>query len=460
MINQIKSLSEKYSGRLPRYTSYPTAVELRPNTDSAIVREALQNLDGSGSSLSLYVHLPYCKSLCYFCACNKVITQDETLRYKYLKDLEKEICLYSELHAHPVSVAQIHLGGGSPSYLSVEELETLNLLLSEGFECSPEVCKSIEIDPRTFSDEKARVLVNQGYTRFSLGVQDFDPSVQEIVNRIQPFELTKEVTNSLRDLGIGEINFDLIYGLPGQTKEGFAETLRKVCELRPERIALYGFANVAWKVKVQNVFKRASVPDSKLRLDLFLYALSVFEDHGYEYIGLDHFALPEDELTIAQKGGSLRRNFMGYTTISGAGVLGLGVSAISDISGTMFQNHIELEKYQQELRESKLPIAKSLVRTGEDLIRSYIIERLMCDCSLSLEELRRNFPSAPRAEMVFTDSIGLLKPFEQDGLLDLDCDKIQITPLGRFFMRNIVSVFDAYLRAHQVSEKPVFSQAV
>lgn len=454
--DSLEAFSKKYSGRLPRYTSYPTALELKNCTDTDPVEKVL--VTASSRPLSLYIHLPYCPSLCYFCACNKIISTDEQKRREYLDYLALEVDRLVET-AGKLSLSQIHLGGGSPSFLNEEELEILDRLVSSGFRLTDNCNRSIEVDPRTFSAEKAKKLVSSGYNRFSLGVQDFDPAVQKIINRIQPYELTRDTIVDLRELGITSINLDLIYGLPGQNIDSFSTTLDQVCELRPERIALFGYAHVNWKVKVQHVFEKHGLLDSETRLKLFTLATEKLLVEGYEYIGLDHFALPEDELNIARKEGTLRRNFMGYTTDDGAGVLGIGISSISDIEGILYQNDTSLSAYHENLKARKLPVAKILERSVDDRIRAYIIERLMCDCKLNLPELMKKFPEAETLPQIFAEGISRLEEYEKDGLVSCSSESIKVTFTGRFFLRHIAAAFDAYLKKHENNNK-TFSQAV
>ena len=304
-------LAQRFQQPLPRYTSYPTAAELSEKFDYGDLERHLHDTFSQQLPTALYVHLPYCKSLCYFCACSKVISADQRARHEYLSFLEKECVRLTALGTPEVN--ELHLGGGSPSYLSVSELEQLEFCLRQYFPAS-DLRKSIELDPRTIDSEKIGFLVENGYERISIGVQDFDPVVQQLVNRIQPVEMLEHVLEDLRSRDVHQINFDLIYGLPGQTRESFEETIREVCRLRPSRIALYGYAHVPWKMKVQKTLQKYGLPSPTDRLHLFTQAAIELQTQGYKYIGLDHFALPDDELSLADANQTLRRNFMGYTT--------------------------------------------------------------------------------------------------------------------------------------------------
>ena len=456
----LAELIEKHATSVPRYTSYPTALELKPDNNIEPVTSVLRDLWKSQNPVSLYVHLPHCPSLCYFCACNKIISTKPEDRKDYLELLAREISLVKAAAGGKLQAGQLHLGGGSPSYLDSAELRTLLKNIADNFVFTDSAIKSIEIDPRTFSREKAAVLGTFGFTRASLGVQDFNPQVQELINRIQPLALTEQAVDLLNEQGIQEINFDLIYGLPGQTAETFALTVAEVVRLRPSRIALYGYAHVEWKVKVQHVFNKYPRPSPALRTQMFLQAMEAFEAAGYRYIGLDHFALPNDELSLAQDRGELRRNFMGYTTVVGAGVLGLGVSAISDLKGLMFQNSPKIEIYQSRLKNSQLPIEKILLRSREDSLRSWIIERLMCDSTLDLDQVPKELRDEQQLRQIVEEDLARLQDWEETGLLTRSQNTVKLSKIGRLFSRQIAAVFDSYLAKHQESAKPKFSQGM
>jgi oxygen-independent coproporphyrinogen-3 oxidase len=460
MTTDFKSLCLKYSGRLPRYTSYPTAVEFRPLEIKERAGDFLSEATQKYKTLSLYLHLPFCPSLCYFCACNKIITQEEDRRERYLIYLEKELQLLAgSIKSHNV-FTQLHLGGGSPSYHSEDELSRIMGMINKYLPFSNKAERSAEVDPRNCTVSKAAVLKDLGFNRVSLGVQDFDKSVQDLINRQQSFELTAELYSGLRHLGYRGINFDLIYGLPSQTVESFARTVEQVIALKPDRLALYGYAHVTWKVKVQNVFNKHPLPEPEVRIAMFDMAVRKLQDAGYVYIGLDHFALPEDTLTKALLGGTLRRNFMGYTTIIGDALISAGISSITDTGKYMYQNVLKNEEYESLLEQGRFPVERYLERSSEDIIRAYCIERLMCDRILSEAKVRELFPEeAALVQKIFAEAWPKLTPYLEDSFIELSSESVRITPLGSFFMRNIASSFDAYFSALKTGEKK-FSQSI
>ena len=458
--NPDEALINRYQGNIPRYTSYPTAAEFREFKVNENAETAFRSVLGSkeNAKISLYVHLPFCPSLCYFCACNKIISTDPGRNKEYLQLLRTELKLLRDTANSDHSVVQVHLGGGSPSYLETFDLLKLDEILHT-FRISEDCKKSIEIDPRTFDSEKLNILYELGYRRYSIGVQDFDPEVQKIINRIQPYSMTADLVKEIRTYRNNSINLDLIYGLPGQTNAGFNNTVEKVIELLPDRIALYGYAHVNWKTKVQNVFNKHATPSPSERIGFFMQAVSQLTKAGYVYIGLDHFALPEDELTIALNNGTLRRNFMGYTTVAGDYLIGCGVSAISELEIEIIQNAVNLDDYKQKLLNGELPAAKKIFRFNEDQIRSYAIEQLMCNRKLDLTSLQTKFANYILCSQIFESACEKLKQIESDGLITIVNKTIQIRPKGYFFLRQIASAFDAYLDGH-TSEKPKFSAAI
>ncbi|MBX7138559.1 MAG: oxygen-independent coproporphyrinogen III oxidase [Oligoflexia bacterium] len=450
MTSDLSILQVKYAGNLPRYTSYPTAVEFKEIGPDLMVPDLYRNTLRQGRRISLYIHLPFCRSLCYFCACNKVITSDESLKERYLEALDQEAQRLLPLLPPESAVVQIHLGGGSPSYLDCAQLERLDRTVQR-FKLASMCERSVEVDPRTFTSQQFETWYNQGYRRFSLGVQDFDREVQELINRVQDEKLVSDAVERIRSKSGTSINFDLIYGLPGQTREGFARTIAEVLRLRPERLAVYGYAHVRWKVKVQKVFDRHPLPTTAERLELISDAVSTLQAAGYRYIGIDHFALPEDELSRALDRGALRRNFMGYTTVTGDHLLALGVSAISDLGSYLIQNAAQLDQYFELLRTGKLPAHRIISRTEEDQIRALAIESLMCNRKLALAELSRAYPDTKNVAAIFAAGQQMLIPMQNDGLVELSPDLIRITPTGCYFLRSIAAVFDQYLQSQPPS---------
>lgn len=433
-----------YGGATPRYTSYPTAVELKPCTFDLLQFGGILKPGGS-TPRSLYVHIPFCRSLCYFCACNKIITDDPALQSRYVMGLGLECRLIREAAGEKLPLGSIHFGGGSPSVLLGHELEELLGGISENFGCGAAIERSIELDPRTTTDALVDALCKLGFSRVSLGVQDFDETVQQLVNRRQSYEMVAGLVSSLRIQGIEKINFDLIYGLPGQTENSILNTIEKVLSLRPSRIALYGYAHVSWKSKTQRVFNKYPLPSPAERYRIFEAAKTRLIAAGYCRIGLDHFALPEDCLTARLRAGLLRRNFMGYTSTDDERVVGIGASSISDSKGWIYQNAVDIHRYLQAVERGIPPIEKALRRTEDDQLRSWIIERIMCDCALDSR-------AAPFERHVVDAALGEaargLDQMERRRLIRRSPTGFEATELGRFFIRSIAALFDVYSGAH------------
>jgi oxygen-independent coproporphyrinogen III oxidase len=459
-MQNLENLIQKYSGRTPRYTSYPTAVEFHSGIGNKDWIKALQeNFTASEKKrVALYLHLPFCKTLCYFCACNKNISQDYSPVSSYLESLFAELNSYRWLGSN-VEVEQFHWGGGTPNFLTPEDSKKVFQACTEIFpKFSSDADISVEVDPRTLLKEHLDVYRELGFNRISAGVQDFSEAVQVAVNRIQPHAMTKEMVDYAREIGFSSINMDLIYGLPEQTEDSFRDTIDKVIELSPERIALYGYAHVTWKKKVQTTFRRFYLPTPELRIKLFLIALEKLENAGYVYIGMDHFARPDDSLAIASKNGKLNRNFMGYSTHRGADVLGFGVSAVSSLQNIYVQNETDLQKYQKQVLQEGLAVCRGVKRSVDDQMRGEVIEEILCNGVVDF----KNFSSTWNLDFkeFFADNLQSLNTVVADDLVELSSDKLIVTDLGKFFYRNIASVFDAYLSKHLESSKPVFSQSV
>jgi oxygen-independent coproporphyrinogen III oxidase len=458
LINE--QLIEKYSVAGPRYTSYPTAVEFTNNFGRREWIRELESLkEQDEGNYSLYLHLPFCPSLCLFCACHKVITKEREVVAPYLTALRREIEAYQEVLPTNPKIEQLHWGGGSPNYFAPAEMELLGKYLREAFpNWLPDADISVELDPRTTSKEQLLSLRAIGFNRVSMGVQDFDASVQEAVNRIQSFESTAQLVQDSRALGFHSVGIDLIYGLPAQNLKGFDETLNHVLTLRPGRIALYGYAHVTWRTKVQKALTSRDLPTPQERIRLFMKGVERLTEAGYEYIGMDHFALPEDSLALAAKNGSLNRNFMGYTTHRGVKLIGMGASSISTLPDAFAQNVRDISAYQEAVELNGLPVDRGVKRTSEDKLRGEIIENLLCHGAINFKE----FESKWRIPFLqkFKECIGALKDFEADDILRLSSSDLTLTPRGRFFMRNVAMVFDAYLEKHKRAQTPVFSQAV
>lgn len=450
----------QYAGAGPRYTSYPTAPVWSEAYDAGAFRADLARLDpAAGRDLSLYVHVPFCRSLCHFCACNRVITRKPEPSARYLESLVREIaCVREALGASP-PVVQHHWGGGTPTHLEPAQVRRLFGALAEAFPHAPGAEVSIEVDPRVTTEAHLEALRECGFNRISLGVQDFDPRVQQAVHRIQPVAQTAALVESARRRGFASVNLDLIYGLPFQTRETFGRTLEEVIAIGPDRIALYGYAHVTWVAKQQRGFERHDLPSPRARIGIFVAALRRLLEAGYLYIGLDHFARPDDELARALAAGSLRRNFMGYTTHEGSELLGFGPSAISELAGSYAQSERELAAWHEAVDGGRLATLRGHRLSRDDQARRFAIARIMCHGALRGAEFEARF-GVPLAER-FADELARLAPLEADGLVVREPDgSLRVTPLGRLVVRNVAMAFDAYLPDQQRAERPLFSQTV
>ena len=433
----------------PRYTSYPTADRFVEAFGEAQYVSALQQR-GAGSvqaskPLSLYVHLPFCESLCYYCACNKIITKHHDRTGPYLRYLSREVDLHVQHLGSQQVVSQLHLGGGTPTFLSDDELGELMAMLQRNFSFVPGGEYSIEIDPRTIDATRLGTLKRLGFNRLSFGVQDFDPLVQKAVHRVQPAEQVFALVAAAREIGFDSINVDLIYGLPQQTPESFDRTLAQVVELRPDRIALYGYAHLPERFKPQRRINAGDLPQAGGKVAMLARSLAAFEQAGYVYIGMDHFALPEDALAVAKRQGRLHRNFQGYSTQPDADLIALGVSAIGKVGATYSQNAKDLIEYQDRLDHGQLPVVRGLAVTRDDLLRRAVIMSLMC-------QGRVQFESIELAHLIdfksyFAGELGRLSAMQDDGLVELTDSAIEVTAMGWFFVRGVAMVFDKYLQA-------------
>ncbi|ULJ59847.1 oxygen-independent coproporphyrinogen III oxidase [Wielerella bovis] len=483
----------------PRYTSYPTADRFHDGFRQPEYEKTLEKtLKSNNKPVSLYVHIPFCNVICYYCACNKVITKDSSKADEYLTYLEKEMALLQP-HLHGKhKLAQLHFGGGTPTFLNDEQLERIFKMIREHFELLPDGEYSIEIDPRKVSRESVFKLGKLGFNRMSVGIQDFDPKVQAAVNRIQTVEETKEVIEAARAAGFKSISVDLIYGLPHQSVESIKPTLDTVLnELNPDRLALYHYAHLPHIFKPQRRIDTEAVPSSEEKLDILQYAVHLLDEKGYVFIGMDHFAKPEDELAIALKEGRLQRNFQGYSTYADCDLVAIGVSSIGKIGNTYSQNQRMLEDYYADLDADKLPIMRGFQLNDDDVFRRQIIQDLMCRFSLNFNDYadelaqrqpensdsgfdatevahmkkmaelgiisdallgRFDAPKTPSFSEYFADEMPDLRQLAERGLIDLRNDGLTVTPKGRFLIRNIAMVFDYYLRHKETHAK--YSQTV
>ncbi len=453
-------LLRRYDRPGPRYTSYPTAVEFNESFGPADYATRLSQADGTPGPLSLYAHLPFCEHRCTFCGCHVVITKDERIVERYLDYLHREIDLLASHLPNRRTVSQYHWGGGTPTHLTPAEMAALHAKVLEHFTLEPDAEIAVEVDPRVTSTEQMRLLRRLGFNRLSMGVQDFDPGVQAAVDRHQTEAQTRATYDLGRTLGFGSINLDLIYGLPLQTKDKFARTADTVIGMRPDRIALYSYAHVPWIRAQQKRIEPEDLPSPELKLELFLDARDRFLSAGYLEIGMDHFAVPGDELAEARSKRRLHRNFMGYTVKMGTDMVAVGVSGIGDIRGAFAQNEKKLSRYYEALDAGRLPIERGFPLDDDDRIRRDVITRLMCNLWLDVRAIEREFGIdfgsyfAPElARLTAADG-----PVEH-GFVHVGRDQIEVVGLGRFFIRNVAMIFDRYLDQRS-GGKPTFSRTV
>ncbi|KCB24889.1 oxygen-independent coproporphyrinogen III oxidase [Bordetella hinzii] len=432
----------------PRYTSYPTADRLHQGFGPAQWADALAARSG-GEPLSLYVHIPFCDSVCYYCACNKIVTRHHERAARYLAALSREMAMQAALLGRKTAVMQLHFGGGTPTFLSDAELACLMDDIRRHFHLLPGAEVSIEIDPRTVDAARLLNVAQMGFNRISYGVQDFDPAVQQAVHRVQPYEIVRGLMQAARAVGFPSINVDLIYGLPRQTVASFARTLAQVGELRPDRIALYAYAHLPARFKPQRRILAEELPDPATRVALLGSAIDSFLDQGYAYIGMDHFALAEDSLARARAEGRLHRNFQGYSTEPDHDLLALGVSAISQVGPVYSQNHKDLDAYYRAVEAGDFPVERGLTCTEEDLWRRRLIMDIMCRGRLDL----RAAGGGADPEQVFAAELPQLRQLQAMGLLQLADGCLSVTEQGWFFVRAIAMVFDAHLRASATVER-------
>ena len=430
----------------PRYTSYPTADRFTEVNVVQTYLDALQNrqTERPGADLSLYVHLPFCDTVCYYCACNKIATKDRARADTYLDYLAKEIWLVRKRFAKMPRVSQLHLGGGTPTFLTNDQLERLMGLLKGSFEFTQDAECSVEIDPRRLNEGTLELLARHGFNRMSIGVQDLDPAVQKAVNRIQPAEITERVMAQGRSLGYHSINIDLIYGLPKQSVDTMRATLATVLQWRPDRIALYSYAHLPERFMPQRRIESVDLPMPAEKLAMLKIAVTSLLAAGYVYIGMDHFALPEDELAQALVDGTLQRNFQGYSTQADCDLIALGVSAISRIGHVYAQNHRVLEEYYAALDRQTLPLAKGLSMTTDDLIRRAAIHDLLCQSEITIPTFETQW--SIEFASYFAPELEYVQSLAADGLVEVSPDRIRITPKGRFLARIVAMSFDRYLR--------------
>jgi oxygen-independent coproporphyrinogen-3 oxidase len=432
----------------PRYTSYPTADRFVEAFSVEDYAQALkQRRTGAAAMtlpLSLYVHIPFCESLCYYCACNKIITKHHDRAAPYLRYLSREVDLHTAILGLGQTVTQLHLGGGSPTFLTDDELRELMAMLRRNFNFAEGGEYSIEVDPRTIDASRLDTLAELGFNRLSFGIQDFDPEVQKSVHRIQPAEQVFALTAAARERGFESINADLIYGLPQQTPESFARTVAQVIEMRPERIALYAYAHLPERFKPQRRIPTVEIPSGAAKVAMLARSMAAFIAAGYVYVGMDHFALPTDSLAIAKRQGRLHRNFQGYSTQPDCDLIGLGVSSIGRIGATYSQNAKTLEEYYDYLDQGRFAVVRGLALSRDDLLRRAVIMALMCQGQVSFESIE--LAHLIEFKKYFAAEIENLKKLAEQGLVTLDDSGIQVTEMGWFFVRGVAMVFDRYLQ--------------
>ncbi len=452
-----KAMIRKFDIAGPRYTSYPTAPEWTSTVTDLTYRKKLEAFGQSHKTASIYIHIPFCQTMCTYCGCNVVIRKQEDKHGdQYLAYLLKEIDLVARFIGRKKKVMQLHWGGGTPTFLNEDQIERLFKKIRENFEVDMDSEVAIEIDPRTIDKSKLKKIKDLGFNRLSMGVQDFSDAVQRSVNRTQPFLCVQQFNDWCRELDFGSINFDLIYGLPKQSEASFQETVRQVIDLRPDRIALYSFAYVPWLKKHQNKINKDDLPSNDSKLSIFLNSRDQFLRNGYQAIAMDHFALEEDELAKAFNQGALYRNFMGYTTKPADEYIGLGVTSIGFLEDTFVQNHKVLPMYYKMLDENILPVERGKELSWDDKIRQWTINSLMCRFAVDKREFKNKFLVS--FDEYFSVEQDHIKQCQQDGLLQDSQQRLDVLELGKIFIRNVCMGFDWYLRQSQGHKR--FSRTV
>jgi oxygen-independent coproporphyrinogen-3 oxidase len=447
----------RYNRPGPRYTSYPTAPVWSDAFGPDDLEKVQQEADHARTPVSLYMHLPFCESLCLFCACNVIIQKDKRVAEPYLEVLKREMERVSRGVSKQRPIVQFHWGGGTPTYLTPAQIEDLSGATRECFTFSADAEVGIEVDPRVTSREHLETLRRLGFNRLSMGIQDFHPDVQKAINRVQPFEMTRDLIAAARTLGFDSINVDLIYGLPFQTPERFAHTVDQILQLAPDRVALFSYAHVPWLKKQQASFA-AHLPEGMQKFEIFRTGLLKFLEAGYLYIGMDHFAKPGDELAVSQQKRTLHRNFQGYTTKAGADLYGMGVTAISGIQNAYAQNHRDLAQWEKAVCEGGLATMRGYHLSDDDRLRRTVISRLLCHTVVIKDEIAREF--GIDFDQYFAEELRQLEASREDGLVLLERGEIRSTWLGRIFIRNLAMVFDPYLEKQQLAAKPLFSKTL
>ena len=448
---------EKYSKPGPRYTSYPTALEFSTDFTYESYINELKNQD-SNNPLSLYFHLPFCRSACYFCGCNVVFTSKEDKKVRYIEYLRKELQILASIVDRKREVIQLHFGGGTPTFFSSEQLDEIIIMIKEtfpNFRTDAEI--SCEIDPRFINEDQMKVMSGHGFNRVSFGIQDFDDKVQVAVHRVQPYDVTKNAMDLARKYNMHSVNVDLIYGLPFQTPETFKKTLELAISLNPDRFAVFNYAHVPWLMKTMRKIDETTLPTPAQKLEILKYTIDYMSEQGYKMVGMDHFAKPEDELFLAIETGELHRNFQGYTTKGGADLIGVGLTSIGDSPNYYAQNSKNMSDYESALDSGKLPFERGVQLTADDKIRQRVIMELMSNFKINIprveKELDINFND------YFKDSLEALTPFIDDKILTINDSSIEANETGTMLIRNIAMPFDAYMSQH-INNKKTFSKTI
>jgi oxygen-independent coproporphyrinogen-3 oxidase len=452
-------LLKKFSIPGPRYTSYPAAPVFSEkfSSEDFLAEIRATNPAGEDSPISIYVHLPFCDTLCYFCGCTMKVTHDPAQISGYNEYLKKEIGMIAPLVSPSRKVAQLHWGGGTPSYLSAEDIRDVGKFLRSSFTYADDIEAGVEIDPRGLTRDRMVAFREAGFNRVSMGVQDFNPVVQEAVNRVQSEKITRDAVEWSRELGFLSINIDLIYGLPHQTVDAFADTVGKIIDISPDRLAVFNYAHVPWLKPHQRVLEGQAIPSAEEKLEIFRMTLNRLVEAGYVNVGMDHFAKPGDELAVARKNGSLYRNFQGYSTKAGCDLYAFGMSAISFIGRAYHQNRKTNNEYYEKLDAGSLPTHAGYRMTDDDIIRREVIMKIMCDNEVKKREVEEKFGIV--FDTYFSKALSKLEQFTADGLIELKDDRIVISHTGRLIVRNIAMCFDPYLESMK-KEKQVFSKTV
>lgn len=444
---QLQDLIQKYQVNGPRYTSYPSALQFneRFSDQDYYTQVESSNQFVVPKPLSVYIHIPFCASLCYYCGCNKIVSRKKGIANDYLESLYKEIELQAALYEDDRLLEQIHFGGGTPTYLTPKQLEELLGVLAQHFHLAlPNNLElGIEVDPRSVTDQTITEIIDLGFNRISIGVQDFDPEVQIAINRVQSKEQVTSVIEAARRNGVKSVSLDLIYGLPKQTKESFKRTIDEVIAIRPARIALYHYAHMPNQINSQRLIDESTLPSSSEKIAMFSETIGRLIDAGYIYIGMDHFALADDSLALARTNGGLQRNFQGYSTHAECDIIGLGVSAISHVNESFCQNTKSISTYKEMLAKQTLPIERGIILNEDDQIRAEVIQRLMCDGIVDYDRVGGQYHI--HFQHYFHDELLSLDQFAKDGFIQLSQSGFKVTERGRFFLRNIAMVFDVYL---------------